>query len=209
MAPTGRRSRRRRSLVPGFLLSVLYLAAAAVVPHAPHGRLLMDGLIPQPPYRWVHPPAGQGGDNEQPQPYSAALSLTAAGSAPAEFATDDLQATLTLPANVVPPRAAETKVRVTLTPLDPVTLAPAPSGRRFDSNAYRLEAVYDASSAPVQLTGAITVVLRYAVHATTILRLDRAGDKPAWARLPTTVYTGSQEALAHSDQLGVFVVSNP
>jgi hypothetical protein len=195
--------------VPGFLLSVLYVAVAAFVPHAPHGRLLMDGLVPQPPYRWVHPPAGQAGDNKPPQPYSAVLSLTTAGSAPAEFATDDLQATLTLPASVVPPRAGETKVRVTLTPLDPATLAPAPSGRRFDSNAYRLEAVYDSSGAPVQLTGPVTVVLRYAVHATTILRLDRADDKPAWVRLPTTVYTGSQEALAHSDRLGVFVVSNP
>ena len=195
--------------MPGFLLSVLYVAAAAFVPHGPHDRLLMDGLVPQPPYRWVHPPAGQAGDSQQPRPYSAVLSLTAAGSAPAEFATDDLQATLTLPANVVPPRAGETKARVTLTPLDPAALAPAPSGRRFDGNAYRLEAVYDSSGAPVQVTGPVTVVLRYAVHATTILRLDRGDDKPAWARLPTTVYTGSQEALAHSDRLGVFVVSNP
>lgn len=209
MAWTRRRARRRRTLAPGVLLSALYVAVAAFVLHAPHGRLLLDGLVPQPPYRWVHPPAGVAGDNEPPQPSSTVLSLTAAGSAPAEFATDDLQATLTLPANVVPARAGETKARVTLTPLDPATLAPAPSGRRFDGNAYRLEAVYSSSGAPVQLTGPVTVVLRYAVHATTILRLDRADDKAAWVRLPTTVYTGSQEALAHSDRLGAFVVSNP
>jgi hypothetical protein len=52
-------------------------------------------------------------------------------------------------------------------------------------------------------------VLRYAVHVTTILRLDRTGDQPAWTRLPTTVFTGSQEDLAHSNRLGVFVASHP
>jgi hypothetical protein len=190
-------------------LSAVYLSVAALEPHAPHGRVLFDGLVPQPPYRWVHPPAGRGGDNEPPQPYATVLPLTPSGSVPAEFATDDLQATLTLPANVVQPRAGETKARVTLTPLDAAALAPPPPGRHFDGNAYRLEAVYDASGAPVQLAAAITVVLRYAVHAATMLRLDSAGGKPEWVRLPTTVFTGSQEDLAHSDRLGVFVASNP
>jgi hypothetical protein len=203
------RARRGREFLAGFVVCAAYLAAAAFVPQAPHGRLLFDGLTPQPPYRWVRPPAGRAGDNEAPQPYATVLPLTARGSAPAEFATDDLQATLTLPANVVEPRAGETKARVTLTPLDPAALAPAPSGRHFDGNAYRLDAVYDGSGAPVKLTGAITVVLRYAVHAATILRLDRVDDKPAWVRLPTTVFNGSQEDLAHSERLGVFVASNP
>ena len=187
----------------------VYLAAITVAPSAPHGRMLYDGLVPQPPYRWVHPPASHQGDNEQPQPYTTFLPLQAGGSVAAEFATDDLQATLTLPANVVAPRAGESRARVTLTPLDPETLAPPPSGRRFDGNAYRLDAVYDASGAPVALRGPITVVLRYAVHATTILRLDKSGDKAGWTRLPTTVYAGSQEDLAHSDTLGVFVPSSP
>ncbi len=187
----------------------MYLAAAAVTPSAPHGRLLYDGLMPQPPYRWVHPPASRQGDNEQPKPYTTFLPLQAGGSVPAEFATDDLQATLTLPANVVAPRGGETRARVTLTPLDPDTLAPPPSGRRFDGNAYRMDVVYDASGAPVVLREPITVVLRYAVHAATILRLDRTGGKAGWTRLPTTVYTGSQEDLAHSDALGVFVPSSP
>ena len=187
----------------------VYLAAVAVAPPAPHGRMLYDGLMPQPPYRWVRPPAARRGDNEQPQPYTTFLPLAAGGSIPAEFATDDLQATITLPANVVEPRSGETKARVTLTPLDPETLAPPPSARRFDGNAYRVEAVYEASGAPVKLRGPVSVVLRYAAHATTILRLEKTGDTAAWVRLPTTVFTGSQENLAHSDTLGVFVVSNP
>lgn len=199
----------RRFLVPGIVLTAAYLAVAVLSPPPPHGRVLYDGLTPQPPYRWVRPPAGQQGDSERPAPYAAFLPLPATGSVPAEFATDDLQATLTLPANVVEPRAGETRARVTLTPLDPETLAPPPSGRRFDGNAYHMEAVYDASGAPVKLTGPVTVVLRYAVHATTILRFEKAGDRPAWVRLPTAVYTGSQEDLAHSDALGVFVASNP
>ncbi len=196
-------------LLPGIIAIAVYLAAVAVMPAAPRGRMLYDGLMPQPPYRWVRPPAGGRGDSEPPQPYTTVLPLAAGGSVPAEFATDDLQATVTLPANVVEPRPGETKARVTLTPLDPEALAPPPSGRRFDGNAYRIEAVYEASGAPVKLRGPVTVVLRYAAHATTILRLEKTNEKPGWARLPTRVFTGSQETLAHSDTLGVFVTSNP
>jgi hypothetical protein len=199
----------RRVLVPGIAVIAAYLAAVAVMPPSPHGRTLYDGLMPQSPYRWIHPPAGRAADNEQPKPYTTFLPLQAGGSIPAEFATDDLQATLTLPANVVAPQSGETRARVTLAPLDPDTLAPPPSGRRFDGNAYRMDVVYDASGAPATLRGPVTVVLRYAAHATTILRLDRTGGKAAWVRLATTVYTGSQENLAHSDTLGVFVTSNP
>jgi hypothetical protein len=196
-------------LLPGIVVIAAYLAAVAVMPPAPHARVLYDGLVPQPPYRWVRPPSGRQGDNERPQPYATVLPLRAGGSVPAEFATDDLQATITFPADVVEPRAGETKARVTLTPLDPETLGPPPSGRRFDGNAYRIEAVYEASGAPVKLRGPVTVVLRYAAHATTILRHEKTGDRAAWVRLPTTVYTGSQEDLAHSDTLGVFVASSP
>jgi hypothetical protein len=197
------------ALVPGLVAIAVYLAAVAVIAPVPHGRMLYDGLLPQPPYRWVRPPAARRGDNEPPQPYTTFLPLTAGGSVPAEFATDDLQATLTLPGNVVEPRPGETKARVTLTPLDPEALAPPPAGRRFDGNAYRMAAVYEGSGAPVELRGPVTVVLRYAAHATTILRLKKTGDTVAWIRLPTTVFTGSQENLARSDTLGVFVVSNP
>lgn len=205
----GRRTAFLKMGTPGLILAAAYVAVVALMPPPPHGRMLYDGLTPQPPYRWVRPPAGQSGSNDQPQPYSTFLPLTASGSVPAELATDDLQATLTLPANVVEPRSGETRARVTLTPLDPAGLAPAPSGRRFDGNAYRLDAVYDASGAAVKLAGPITVVLRYAAHATTILRLDLVDGKPAWVKLPTTVFTGSQEDLAHSNRLGVFVASNP
>jgi len=203
------RAPRRRLLLPGIAVIAAYLAAVVVMPPSPHGRTLYDGLVPEPPYRWVRPPAGRAGDNEQPKPYTTFLPLAAGGSVPAEFATDDLQATLTLPANAVVPQSGETRARVTLTPLDPDTLAPPPSGRHFDGNAYRMDVVYDASGAPVTLHGPVTVVLRYAGHATTILRLDRTGGKAAWVRLATTVYTGSQEDLARSDTLGTFVVSNP
>lgn len=62
-------------------------------PHPPHGRMLYDGLVPQPPYRWMRPPAGRG-DNEPPQPYTGEVPLGAAGSVAAELSTDDLQATV-------------------------------------------------------------------------------------------------------------------
>jgi hypothetical protein len=199
----------RPAAAAGLAAALLYLAAAAWMPPAPHARVLYDGLVPAPPYRWVRPPAGYRGDNEPPKPYSAVLTLRPSGSPPAEFTTDDLQATITLPDNAIELRAGETQVRVTLTPLDPAPLAPPPAGRRFDGNAYRIEAVYASSGAAAALHMPVTIVLRYAVHATTILRLDHAAGAAAWSRLPTTVFTGSQEDLAHSDTLGVFVTSTP
>lgn len=150
-----RRGLWHRMLLPGLAVIAAYLAAVAVTPPAPHGRTLHDGLLPQPPYRWVHPPGGRAGDNEPPKPYTTFLPFLAGGSVPAEFATDDLQATL--PAGVVEPRSGEARARVTLTPLDPETLAPPPSGRRFDGTAYRMSVVYDASGAPVALRGPVTV----------------------------------------------------
>ncbi len=87
--------------------------------------------------------------------------------------------------------------------------APSPPGRRFDSNAYRVDAIYAASGTSVTLRGPITVVLRYTVHATTILKLRRTQDAVTWERLRTTVFTGSQQDLAQSDSLGTFVASGP
>jgi hypothetical protein len=59
---------------------------------------------------------------------------------------------------------------VKITPLDPSTIALPPQGMRVDGNAYRIEAVYSVSKAPVVLSKPATVVLRYPVHATDLLR---------------------------------------
>ncbi|HEV2357367.1 MAG TPA: hypothetical protein VGZ23_07135 [bacterium] len=126
---------RGARLLAGLALAVAYVVSATVAPHPPHGRIVFDRLVPQPPYRWVRPPAGRQSDNDAPQPYTGQVPLGAGGSVAAEFSTDDLQATVTLPAGVIGTRT--------------------------------------------------------------------------WTRLATTVFTGSQENLAHSDRLGVFAASSP
>ena len=203
--------RRRRSLLTrapgrwwlagGVVTAALYLGTIASAWPFPL-RLLYDGLVPLPPYRWVHPPANRARDNQPALPGGGTVALGPPSQA-AEVSTDDDQALVTLAQGVIAPRSGESSVKVTIVPLDPVTVAPAPNGRRFDGNAYRIEARYGASGEPAVLTASATVVLRYPVHATAMLRWA----DPVWTPLRIQVFTGSQQALANTDRLGVFVAA--
>lgn len=199
----GRRTRAsgRRWLVGGVVTAALYLGTVTFVWPFPI-RLLYDGLVPLPPYRWVHPPPSRARDN---QPALSGAGTVALGppSQAAEVSTDDDQALVTFPQGILAPRSGESSVKVTIAPLDPVTIAPAPNGRRFDGNAYRIEARYAASGEPPVLTAPADVVLRYPVHATLMLRWS----DPGWIPLKVQVFTGSQQALANTDRLGVFVAA--
>lgn len=186
----------------GVLAAALYLGAVVGMGPLP-GPLLYDGLVPLPPYRWVHPPAGVARDNQPPNPVQQTLTVGPRGSPASEVSTDDDQALVTFPAGVVAPRSGESSVRVKIIPLDPATVAPAPRGQPYDGNAYRFEAAYASSGAPVVLTAPVTIVLRYAVHATRMLRYNDSD----WATLSVTRYDGSQQVLANSDRLGIFVAA--
>jgi hypothetical protein len=165
-------------------------------------RLLYDGLVPLPPYRWVHPPAGRVRDNQPALSGSGTVALGPPSRA-SEISTDDEQALITLPQGVLASQAGESTVKVKIIPLDPATVAPPPNGRRFDGNAYRIDASYAASGAPTVLTAPVTVVLRYPVHAPLLLR----SGEPGWVPLTAQVFTGSQQILANTDRLGVFVAA--
>ncbi len=183
------------------IAALLYVGVVALYP-VPI-RLVYDGLAPLPPYRWVHPPGERARDNHPPLPGTGTITFGPLGSRPAEVATGDDQALVTFPEGVIPLRAGETSVRVAITPLDPAAVAPPPGGQRFDGNAYRMEAIYATSAVTAALAGTVTVVLRYPVHATLILRsMD-----PAWKALPTTRFDASQQVLANSDVLGIFVAA--
>ena len=195
----------RCRLLWGGLAATFYVAAALVSGWLPSVRLLYDGLTPLPPYQWVHPPESQARDNKPPPGQSATLELRPQGSLAAEVSTDDLQAIITFPAGSVGPQPGESSVTVTITPLDANTIAAAPSGRNFDGNAYRFGAVYTVSGKPAALTQPVTVVLRYAVHARTVLRFE--GD--SWTALKSTVFTGSQQLVANSERLGIFASAAP
>jgi hypothetical protein len=190
-----------RGLTAGAALALLYLGAILGL-GARSPRLLYDGTVPMPPYQWVHPPNGAAGA-APPSSAAGTLTLGAGGSAANEVSTDDLQASVTFPEGAVAPHAGDSSVKVTITPVDAATVARAPAGHRFDSNGYRIEAVYTASGAPATLVKPVDVALTYAVHATIVLRAE---DK-SWTILPGTVFPASQQIVAHSDRLGTFAAS--
>ncbi len=197
-----RRPGRASWLGWGALAAAAYFGALTAAGPLPR-PLLYDGLVPLPPYRWVHPPAGVARDNQPPPPVQQTLTIGPRGSPASEVSTDDDQALVTFPAGVIAPRPGESSVKVKIIPLDPATVAAAPGGQPYDGNAYRFEAAYASSGAPVVLTAPVTIVLRYAVHATRMLRYQDSG----WVTLSVTRYDGSQQVLANSDTLGVFVAA--
>ncbi len=207
-----RRSRRSRGprvsgghagarWVVGGCAAAVYLGVTMIAWPFPI-RLLYDGLVPLPPYRWVHPPASRARDNK---PALSAAGTVALGppSRATEVATDDDQALVTFAEGAIAARPGESSAKVAIVPLDPVTVAPAPGGRRFDGNAYRIEAAYAASGAPAVIASPVTIVLRYPVHATLFLRFTG----PGWEPLTPQVFTGSQQVLANTDRLGVFAAA--
>lgn len=202
MRPIRRIDAVGRDLVWGAAAAALYVVVLATFGARGVGPPLYDGVLPIPPYRWVRAPAAHA-DTPPPASATATLALGPMGSAAAEVSTSDQQATVTFPQGAVPPLAGEAAVRVTLTPLDAAAVAPAPSGRRFDSNAYRVEAVYAGSGTPVVLARPVDVVLEYAAAANVVMEYQAH----QWVVLKTTIYSGSQEVLAHTDRLGIFVAS--
>ncbi len=180
-----------------------FLAAALVWPGIPV-RILYEGSAPPAPYRWAHPPADLASGNQAPQGGTGTISLTADGSASASILTDDAQAGVIFPRGVIVPRPGVSAVRVRITPLDPAPVAPPPAGLRFDGNAYRVEATY-ASGEPVVLRRTVTVVLRYPVHATALLRYTAR----AWTALDAKRVEAALQVFAASDALGVFAAAGP
>jgi len=174
-----------RALAWGLAIGAVYLGVVAFS-WPPVVRLLYDGLVPLPPYRWVTPPPERAKDNQPPRPGADTLVLGPQASPAAEVATEDDQALVTFPAGALAQRPGESSVKVRLTPLDPLALGTVPAGRRFDGNAYRIEATYPA-------------------HATLLLRAQDAG----WQALHTTRFDGSQQVLGPSNDLGVFVAASP
>ena len=188
----------------GVTASALYLIALTMGWLHPV-LLLYDGPAPLPPYRWVSPPRDAAADNQRPASGTAVVTLGVLESMPGDASTEDEQAVISFAEGTFAKRSHESAVKVRLTPIDPLTVAPPPKGLRFDGNAYRIVAVYPASGGQAGLTKHAIVVLRYPLHATVMLRSSRA----AWASLPTTRFGESQQLAANTDQLGVFVAAAP
>lgn len=194
-----------RHLRWGLAAAALYLAAGLIpastgVPVLP----VFDGLAPPEPYRWVDPPPDALEGIGEPFGGEETISVEDNFGAFTVF-TDDGQAQATMLVDAVELPPGEESIAMTITPLDPEAVGPPPSGLRFDSNAYRIEAEYVPSGDPVVVTDEATVLLRYAVHAEEILRRD--GDE--WRPLETTVLQGTLQLVTNTPELGVFVAAGP
>lgn len=114
--------------------------------------------------------------------------------------TADGQMTLTF--NYLPPTPEPYAFNLSMTPLDPAKVAPAPYGFYFDSNAYELKAVDGKTGAPVD--GNFTAILRFSVHGPQILTL-KDGD---WTPLADSLFTDADlQVSAETPANGTFVAA--
>lgn len=157
------------------------------------------------PYRWVVPPSG----NSEPRPEVAeSLQQLGAPSPASNAQSSDGQIDLALFAGALPPRAGESEARFRLVPLDPAGLPPVPAGSVAEGNAYRIEATYALSSAPLrELSGPAVLSLASPAQATAFLVLT--GD--TWTVLPSTPLDdpARKGLVARPTALGTFVLTHP
>ena len=193
-----------RRLAWGGLAGTAYVAVALALLAGGRPVLpLFDGLAPQTPYRWVTPPEDAQGQNQQPLAGSATTPLEE--NSAITVITEDAQAQASaLTENLaLPPDQEELAGEVT--PLDPATLGPPPEGKRFDTNAYEAVMTYLPSGDPVEIEGEVTILLRYASHATRLHRWDGS----TWTPLESTVLAGTLQIFANTKELGIFVAIGP
>lgn len=156
----------------GLGLALLYAIAAGathgVVP-SPWRRPLYDGFAPPPPYRWVKPPPAFAAGNAPPEPVQRSIPLGPAGSQATNASTNDAQIIVGLPDGALAAHPSDKSVLLTITPLDPATLAPLPPGQAAVSNAYSLTLAYEPSQAPI-------TTLASAANATVALTAGLQGE---------------------------------
>jgi hypothetical protein len=176
-------------------------------------RPLLDGFSSLPPYRWVSPPPQLANGNESPRPKTAVLHLGPDGSPAQVVSSPDLQFSLVLAKGAFPPAAGQTSAEVTVTPMDPKTLGPAPAGLLITGNAYRLQATYEpGGTAVTALSHPSDLALVYPASATSGLHgpshdVLTSVDGRAWRRLTTTDAPAAELATTTMSNLGYFVVA--
>jgi len=187
----------------GIAVAVLLPLAAAAAGRSVAPAILAHGEeVPLPPYRWVHtPPNTTPGDKPAE---GIATTIKLAASDPQSVASGDGQCTVIFKEHSVAPKAGESAVHVKIIPVDPALVAQAPSGRRFDSNAYRIEATYAHSGAAVVLGGPVIVFMRAATGGTDIVQ--RAG--AAWKVVQNNDYPLSVMTI-ETRTLGTFALLVP
>jgi hypothetical protein len=196
--------------VTGVLAAGVLIASVVAVPGpARLGRALYDGVMPLPPYQWVHPPRELARDNRPPEPGRATRNLDPSGRSAGAVATGDAQCTVIFNDGSIAAGPLGSTITTTITPLDPATIGPPPPRTRFDGNACRFDAVYGQSGAVPRFSRPVTVVLRYATGGTQIVRAASGGG-PAWQPIRAVQYAGHLHLLVGDvTTLGTFAPVAP
>ncbi len=148
--PRSARSRWWVALAGGALaLAYVVTVGVTVGLHPGRVRPLYEGFSPPATYHWVNPPTLFEHNNQKPTVTHATVKLGPDGSLATGIQTDDAQLVLGMAAGAVPRHGSDTSVAVTITPLDPATLAPLPSPNRANGNAYQVAMVYRPSGVAV------------------------------------------------------------
>jgi len=160
-----------------FYVVVALTASSSLLP----ARILYDGNAPPLPYRWVVPPRELRQGNQPPEGATGSVPLTAAGSGSGSISTGDAQATVVFPQDAIAESRGEASAQIRIVPQDPASGSPPPPGLRFDGNIYAVAGIYTLSRKPVTLRKPVSVVLRYPLHATTLLRRTDSQWRPLQA----------------------------
>jgi hypothetical protein len=217
IGPHSRSGRLARAGLGAAVVTV-YLAAAVI-----SGRLsplarhpLLDGFQTAVPYNWVNPPPDQAGSNKQPS--SAAKTLSFANQGASGFiSTPDRQALLIIGKRTfqLPAADGQTGVHITITPLDPATLAGLPKPLVPSGNAYRVRGAFQPSGdAVASFTAPVTVTLIYPAAASSGLTppthtLLWSKDGRTWTKLKTIDSHGGLQVAGTLQAPGYLVVGAP
>lgn len=169
----------------GLALAVMFYLVAGLVTAGPEHRqlrTLYEGIGPNAPYRWVHPPPAFKATNVSPLPVSESFDLTSSGSPEEPAGSGDGQLSVVVPAGAIPASTGRTSVLISVTPIDPAKLGPLPPGLYSDGNAYRLTADYEPGRVPIPATAhPMDAVL---LTPLTSVALLTSPDGRSWTRIP-------------------------
>jgi hypothetical protein len=194
---------RRGVAIGGGAAVLVYVIIAALTAGWGHTvRPMFDSTGGPAPYQWVNPPARFAPGNVKPKAVKSTIAFQDGRSVPITLNTQDGQLLLGLPSGAIAPRSGDTSAQATITPLDPASLGPPPSGVQADGNAYRVELSYQPSGQPVtKFTAAGNLVLVVPSPAVSVLV---SPDGQTWTQKPTD-HSNTLQAGTTVDAPGYFL----
>jgi hypothetical protein len=206
-------TKRRRAFLAGLAALAAYAAGATVSGHLTPlaGRPLLDGFAPPAAYDWVRPPPQLAASNKPPSSGRFTVDLDPqAGSIAAVFAVADNQASLGLSQGAIAPVERESAAILTITPLDPASLGPPPTGTRITGNVYRFQASFRESGDPVtSFRQPAQLVLFYPAPPNALSfkhTVLKSVDGKSWRTLQSIDSRAQQLIQADAGSLGYFAV---